>query len=109
MERLNLTAQGAHPVPTVLPTRPGHASQDGVGWDRGGLVDFKVSIARDAPVPQANPGNESGAYARVASIAPSSQMLFLRVSGMTKMAIRNMINGSPMGYASAHPRLFVDR
>jgi IS1 transposase len=65
--------------------------------------------ARDAPVPQPHPRSEAGAYARVASIAPSSQMLCLRVSGMTKMAIRNMINGSPMGYASAHPRLFVDR
>ena len=48
-------------------------------------------------------------YARVASIAPSSQMLYLCVSGMTKMAIRNMSNGSPMGYASAHPTLCVDR
>ena len=51
----------------------------------------------------------SGAHVRVASIAPSSQMLCWRVSGMTKRAIRNMINGSPMGYANAHPTLFVDR
>ena len=43
----------------------------------------------------------SEGYARLArrdaSIAPSSQMLCLRVSGITKMAIRNMINGTPMG------------
>ncbi len=34
---------------------------------------------------------------RAASIAPSSQMLCLRVSGITKMAIRNMTAGSAMG------------
>ena len=103
-----------------LPKKPTPESPHRGGRRRGGgedwrgfsphrVADFKVSIARDAPVPQPNPRNESGAYARVASIAPSSQMLCWRVSGMTKRAIRHMSNGSPMGYASAHPRLFVDR
>jgi hypothetical protein len=34
---------------------------------------------------------------RLASIAPSSQMLCLRVSGITKIAIRNMTAGTTMG------------
>ena len=41
--------------------------------------------------------NARRAYARIASIAPSSQMLCFRVSGITKSAMRNMIAGSPMG------------
>ena len=38
---------------------------------------------------------------RAASIAPSSQMLCLRVSGITKTAMRNMIAGTTMGYVNA--------
>lgn len=41
--------------------------------------------------------NTRRAYARVASIAPSSQMLCFRVSGIAKSAMRNMTAGSPMG------------
>ena len=50
-------------------------------------------------------------YARLrdASIAPSSQMLCLRVSGITNRAMRNMTAGTAMGYASAQPRLPVFR
>jgi len=37
------------------------------------------------------------ALTRVASIAPSSQMLCLRVSGIRKIAIRNITAGTAMG------------
>ena len=52
------------------------------------------------PVVRSKPQKRIGrlsARLRVASIAPSSQMLCLRVSGITKMAIRNMIAGIAMG------------
>ena len=40
---------------------------------------------------------EDQARLRLASMAPSSQMLCLRVSGITKMAMRNMMAGTAMG------------
>src|SRR5215470_17328961 len=55
------------------------------------------------------PTSTHHARARVASMAPSSQMLCLRVSGITKMAMRNMIAGTAMGYTSAQPTLPVER
>jgi hypothetical protein len=41
--------------------------------------------------------DQAFARARLASIAPSSQMLCLRVSGITKIAIRNITAGTTIG------------
>src|SRR5207249_4655193 len=46
---------------------------------------------------------------RDTSIAPSSQMLCLRVSGTTKMAMRNMTAGTTIGQIRAYPTLPVER
>ena len=44
-----------------------------------------------------SPRGEAHARLRAASMAPSSQMLCLRVSGITKTAIRNMTAGTMIG------------
>ena len=74
---------------------------------RNGLPASGNSVGsrlEDLRPPRRDPTGRSGeaettGYARLraASIAPSSQMLCLRVSGITKMAIRNMTAGTTMG------------
>ena len=80
------------------------------------LGSWRVARPRESPAPEAPragvPREEApSAYARLrdASIAPSSQMLCLRVSGITNRAMRNMTAGTAMGYTSAQPRLPVFR
>ena len=80
------------------------------------LGSWRVARRRESPAPEAPRAgvprdSAPSAYARLrdASIAPSSQMLCLRVSGITNRAMRNMTAGTAMGYTSAQPRLPVLR
>src|SRR3989442_9246053 len=86
-------------APEPTPARPKALARRGRCWSRGG---------RPCPAPGAC-AETVYARLRAASMAPSSQMLCFRVSGITKIAMRNMMAGTAMGEISAYPTLPVER
>src|SRR5205807_9596080 len=65
--------------------------------------------AERAPAGRAHQKTALRLQTRAGRASSGAQMLILRVSGIRNRASTNMIAGSPMGYASAQPRLPVDR
>src|SRR5205807_6363858 len=88
----------------------------GRGWLNSRAPPTSVTpgprASEDRPRRPATRARRSGTALRPqarAGRASSVQMLILRVSGIKNRASTNMIAGSPIGYASAQPRLPVDR
>ncbi len=84
---------GSAPDPDSQPAV--HPGQVQIAPDRG--APRSGSRGGTCPPRHGSAGRRSYPRARTASMAPSSQMLCLRVSGITKMAIRNMTAGTTMG------------
>src|SRR5260370_857281 len=77
--------------------------------NRNGPPTAPRSYSKRTPAATRGARPVGGARGGAGRASSGVQMLILRVSGIRNRASTNMIAGNPMGYASAQPRLPVDR